>query len=116
MTSKFVSFLEAVGKDFTNALPWLQKGGAVLTLFDPAMGSLFNTTLNIVAVVEQKWAALGQQSGTGIQKLADAVQIGEPVIAQGLKLAGKPSTTADVEAYINSVVAVASLAPAPVAA
>lgn len=112
----FKSFLQSIGEKFTEALPWLQKSGALLTVFDPSMGALFNTTLNIVATVEQKWAALGKQSGTGVQKLADALQIGEPVIAQGLKLAGRSSSTADVTSYINSVVTVANLAPAPVAA
>ena len=111
----FKSFLTALGQDFAKALPWMQKGGSVLALFDPSLGALFNTTLNIVAVVEQKWAALGQQSGTGVQKLADAIQIGEAVIAQGLKLAGKSSTTADVTNYINAVVAIANTTPAPAA-
>lgn len=108
----FKSFLQKVGEDFMKALPWLQKAGQVVTVFDPALGDLFNSTVNIVATVEQKWAALGKQSGTGTQKLADAVQIGEPVIAQGLKLAGKASDTAAVTTYINSVVAVLNAAPA----
>lgn len=111
----FKSVLQTIGEDFLKGLPWLEKAGSVVTLFDPALGTLFNQTLNIVATVEQKWAALGKQSGTGAQKLADAVQIGEPVIAQGLKLAGKSSTTADVTNYINAVVAVANSAPAPAA-
>jgi hypothetical protein len=112
----FKSFLQKVGEDFAKALPWLQKADAVVSVFNPAMGDLFNTTLNIVSVVEQKWAALGKQSGTGIQKLADAVQIGEPVIAQGLKLAGKASDTTAVENYINSVVEIADTTPAPATA
>jgi hypothetical protein len=113
---KFKSFLQQVGEDFQKALPWLQKAGATLSIFDPSMGALYNTTLNIVAVVEQKWAALNKQSGTGAQKLADALQIGEPVIAQGLKLAGKASDTAAVTNYINAVVAIASSTPAPIKA
>jgi len=110
----FKSFLQKIGEDFAKALPWLQKADATVSLFDPALGALFNTTLNIVSVVEQKWAALGKQTGTGVQKLADAVQIGEPVIAQGLKLAGKASDTAAVENYINSVVEIANTTPATV--
>ena len=98
---------------FEKALPWLQKAGAVLTLFDPAIGGPFNATVNIISTVEQKYAALGQQSGTGASKLADALQIGEPVIAQGLKLAGMPNSTADVTAYINAVVKIMKATPAP---
>jgi altronate dehydratase len=116
----FKSWLDKVGedveKDFEAALPWLQKAGGIVTVFDPSLGALFNTTVNIVATVEQKWAALGKQTGTGTQKLADAVQIGEPVIAQGLKLAGQDSSTAGVTNYINSVVAVLNGIPAPKAA
>ena len=109
----FKSFLTKVGEDFTKALPWLQKGSSILSVFDPTLGTLFSTTVNIVATVEQKYAALGKQSGTGPQKLADALSIGEPVIAQGLKLAGKSSATSDVANYINGVVAVLNAAPAP---
>jgi hypothetical protein len=112
----FKSFLTKVGEDFAKALPWIEKGASLVAVFDPSLGALFNTTVNIVATVEQKWAALGQQSGTGTQKLADALTIGEPVIAQGLKLAGKSSSTADVTNYINSVVAVMNTIPAPATA
>lgn len=108
----FKSWLQKVGEDFDKALPWLQKAGEVVAVFDPALGTLFNTTLNIVSAVEQKYAALGQASGTGASKLADALQIGEPVIAQGLKLAGKASDTAAVANYINAVVAVVNTIPA----
>lgn len=111
----FKSFLQQVGEDFQKALPWLQEAGELTTIFDPSLGVLFNTTLNIVSTVEQKYAALGKQSGTGASKLADALQIGEPVIAQGLKLAGKSSDTASVTNYINAVVAVASTVPASAA-
>ncbi len=108
----FKSFLQKVGEDFLKALPWLQKAGAIVGVFDPALGDLFNQTVNIVSTVEQKWAALGKQSGSGAQKLADALQIGEAVVAQGLKLAGKSNATADVTNYINGVVAVLNAAPA----
>ena len=112
----FKSVLQKIGEDFEKVLPWLEKGGQVLAVFDPSLGALFNTTVNIVGTVEQKYAALGQQSGTGTAKLADALQIGLPVIAQGLKLAGKSSTTADVTNYVNAVVAVLNAAPAPATA
>ena len=108
----FKSVLAKIGEDFEKALPWIQKAGQVVAIFDPALGALFNTTVNIVSTVEQKYAALGKSSGTGTQKLADALHIGEPVIAQGLKLAGKSSSTADVTNYINGVVAVLNAAPA----
>lgn len=113
----FKSVMQWIGEEFQKALPWLQKGAAVLQVFDPAAGALFNSTVNIVATVEQKYAALGQQKGTGASKLADALQIGEPIIAQGLKIAGKANDTAAVTNYINSVVTVMNTTPAgPVSA
>jgi hypothetical protein len=119
ISMSFKSWLGKVGEDIKNdfekALPWIEKAGSVVTVFDPSLGALFNTTVNIVATVEQKWAVLGKSSGTGASKLADAVQIGEPIIAQGLKLAGQDSSTASVTSYINSVVAILNAAPAPAA-
>jgi hypothetical protein len=120
VTNKVETFLEAVGKDFAKGLaavlPYAATmGETAVSLFAPALGPLFNTTVAVVTAAEQKYAALGQQSGTGTQKLADVLQIAEPVIAQGLKVAGKSSTTADVTSYVNSVVAVLNAAPAPTA-
>jgi hypothetical protein len=120
MSNKFVSFLEAVGKDFEKGLaavlPYASTMGATaVSLFAPALGPLFNSTVAVVTAAEQKYAALGKQSGTGASKLADVLQIAEPVIAQGLAVAGKPNSTADVTNYVNSVVAVLNAAPAPTA-
>lgn len=112
----FKSVMTWIGEEFEKALPWIQKGISVLSVFDPTLGAAFNITANIAATVEQKYAALGKQAGTGAQKLADALQIGEPVIAQALKLAGKPNDTAAVTSYINAVVQVMNTAPAPAAA
>ncbi len=117
----FLSFLKAVGHDFKRGLdyilPWAAGAGEVaVSLFAPALGPLFNSTVSAVVLAEQKAAALGIQSGTGAQKLADVLQLMEPVIAAGLKDAGKDSSTAAVTAYINSVVQVLNAAPAPPAA
>ncbi|MGA2338221.1 MAG: hypothetical protein ABSG08_22845 [Terriglobales bacterium] len=112
------TFLETVGKDFVKGLeailPYAAGPGEVaVSLFAPALGPLFNSTVAIVVAVEQKYAALGKQSGTGAQKLADVLQIAQPVIAQGLNIAGKSNETALATNYVNSVVAVLNAAPAP---
>lgn len=117
----FISFLKAVGRDFKKGLdyilPWAAGAGEVaVSLFAPALGPMFNATVSAVVLAEQKAAALGKQDGSGPQKLADVLQIMSPVIAQGLKDAGKDSSTAAVAAYINAVVAVLNAAPAPAAA
>jgi L-serine deaminase len=103
--------MQWIGEEFEKALPWIQRGGAIISIFDPALGAVFNTTASIVGLVEQKYAALGKSSGTGAQKLADALQIGEPIISQALKLAGNESDTAAVTAKINAVVNVLNTMP-----
>lgn len=114
----FISVLKKIGADFKKGLdfilPWAAGAGEVAVgLFAPALGPLFNSTVAAVVLAEQKAAALGKQTGTGVQKLADVLQIMEPVIAEALKDAGKPNDTAAVTNYINSVVQVLNAAPAP---
>jgi hypothetical protein len=121
MTNKFWSFLEAVGRDFkkglTFILPFAQGAGEVaISLFAPALGPLFNQTVNAVITAEQAAAAVGKQTGSGAQKLAAVVQLMGPLIAQGLVDAGKASDIAAVQSYINAVVQVLNAAPSPIPA
>ena len=114
MSGKFKRFLTELGQDFKKALPWLESfGEAAVSAFLPALGPLFNQTVNAVVTVEQKYAALGKQSGTGAQKLADVVEIMGPLVAVALQDAGKASDEAAVENYINSVVEILNTTPAP---
>lgn len=115
MANKFVTFLESIGHDFKVGLtkldPFIKDGigiataaeGEISTL-DPALGVIFKTVVTTVSEVEQKFAAMGTQTGTGIQKLATAVTILEPVVSQAFSAAGKASDTATVSKYISSVV------------
>ncbi len=121
MSNKFVGFLETVGKDFKKfldaVLPYAETvGEAAVATFAPGLGPMFNSTVNAVVTAEQAAAAVGKQSGSGVQKLAAVVGLIGPLIAQGLSDAGKPSDAAAVEAYINSVVTILNTAPAPTAA
>lgn len=116
----FISVMDAIGHDLKKGLdfvlPWLQGAGQVAVgIFAPGLGPLFNSTVTAVALAEQKFVALGKATGTGAQKLADVLQLMEPIIAQGLKDMGKDSSTAAVTTYINAVVAILNAAPAPVA-
>jgi len=118
--SKFVSVLETIGRDFEKGLkailPYATTMGEVaVSVFAPGLGPMFNTTVQAVALAEQKYAALGKQTGSGASKLADVLRLIEPVVAKGLADAGRPNDTAAVTGYINSVVAVLNAAPAPAA-
>ncbi len=121
MTNKFLSFLEAVGRDFkkglTVALPFIETvGEAAVATFVPSLGPLFNQTVSAVVTAEQSAAAIGKQTGSGVQKAAAVVALVGPLIEQALIDAGKSSTAADVQNYINAIVTILNLAPAPLPA
>ena len=84
MPNKFVSFLSAVGKDFKKGLDYALKlepaVEAGLAIADPPIAALLHVTTATIMATEQKFAAMGQQSGTGPQKSAAAIQILEPVV------------------------------------
>jgi hypothetical protein len=126
MANKFISFLETVGHDFKIGLqklfPIVKYGIVMATAaeplvaaLDPGLGAILSTTLATVCSIEQKFAAMGQQSGSGTQKLAEATTILQPVISQAFAAAGKPSDGATVQNYINAVVAFLNAIPATVA-
>ena len=114
MSGKFKRFLTEIGADFKKALPWIETfGEAAVSAFLPAMSPIFNQTVNAVVTAEQSFAALGKQSGTGEQKLAQVLAIMGPLIGTALEDAGKAHDETAVENYINSVVEILNTTPAP---
>jgi hypothetical protein len=118
MTNKFVSFLETAGKDIEkifskDIVPYLPMAESAVSAFAPSASPMFNATANAVIMAEQNAAAIGQQVGSGPQKLAAVTGLIGGLIAQGLKDAGKSNTAADVTGYINSVVSILNTTPAP---
>ena len=115
------TFLEAVGHDFKVALNFIlpyaeTTGEAAVAAFAPSLGGLFNATVSAVVTAEQAAAAVGKQNESGQQKLASVVQLMGPLIAQALADAGKPNDDTAIQGYINSVVNVLNVAPAPATA
>jgi hypothetical protein len=125
----FVSFLDAVGRDFAKGLTVVLTDvskiataeEAPLTAINPAWGaldtqiaSLSTQSLGIVTVVEQKFAAMGQQTGSGLQKFNEAVSILMPAAAQILGIAGVSLTTT-TNALINGAVSILNALPAALA-
>jgi hypothetical protein len=114
------SFLDHVGHDLKTGLdfilPWAAGAGSLaVAAFAPGLGPLFNSTVAAVTLAEQKSAVLGAVKN-GPAKMADVLQIMEPVIAQGLKDSGQDATTAGVMKYVNGVVMFLKAAPAPAVA
>jgi hypothetical protein len=120
MSSKFVSILEAVGKDivkdFNKVLPIAAGiGEAAVAVYAPTLSPMYNATVNAVLTAE-KSAAVLKQTGTGTQKMAAVVAIAGPLISQGLSDAGLPADATAVNGYVNSVVTILKTTPAPAAA
>jgi hypothetical protein len=126
--SKFVGFLESMGKAFEKGLAWavqyavpVEKLVALLfpaaapeaTVLADATGLIQNAVLE----VEQKYAAAGVQSGTGTQKLSEVMTLAGPAVTSLLSQAGisNPSTTY-VQSLVSAVVAILNVQTAPASA
>ena len=118
MAKAFISFLDKIGVDFKKglkvALPLVEDGAVVLSIADPALGPLVQTGIAVIAQTEQKFAAMGQQSGTGAQKLEESSSILAPIALSLMQATGsKAATTANVTTFVNALVAALNAFPAP---
>ena len=115
MPNKFVSFLEAIGKDFKKGLDYIipiaSAASVGISVVNPALGGLIQTSLATVISVEQKFAAAGAQTGTGAQKLSDAVTILYPAFESTFKQYGVSIDKTHVETYVNALVAALNAFP-----
>ena len=133
MPSKFVTVMEAIGRDIKVAwgdvdayLPPAEALAALLFPGSAAVPAVVNSIGLIqqaVATVEQKFAAAGNPTGTGVQKSAQVLAIVGPAVTQLLAAEKISINTAQIQNIINAVVGVlnvqpmtaATPAPAPVA-
>lgn len=104
----FISFLKHVGSDIEHgiekAAPFISLGTQVATSINPAAGAIFSLVAGVVVQTEQKFAAIGKQAGTGVQKLADASAVLGPALVQLFQSAGWQNDAATVQKYISQVV------------
>ena len=118
MTNRFLSFLEAAGRDFKKRLDVIlpiaeTAGEAAVAMFIPALGPIFNNTVHAVVVAEQAAAAAGKQNGSGAQKAAAVIGLIGPLIKVALEDAGKAADDAAVQRYLDAVVTILNIIPAP---
>lgn len=118
----FKSVMVTIGQDIEKVFnsktfqTGVQIAESVVGLAFPALGPLFNVTANAVLTAEQNFAAVGQSSGTGSQKLASVISAAGNLITQGLKDAGVSNVTQTTVAnYISAVVTILNTTPAPAA-
>jgi len=116
MANKFLTFLQKVGQDFekglTFVLPVAQAAAGVVAVGNPALGAIINTSIGVVLNVEQKFAAMKQQAGTGTQKAAEALTILYPAFEQIFGQYGVKIDSGMVENYIDAIVAALNAFPA----
>lgn len=77
------------------------------------------TTLiqNAVLMVEQKYAASGAATGTGVQKSAEVLTLAGPAVTSLLATAGvKNASTTYVQSLITAVVSILNITAAPATA
>lgn len=110
---KFESVLVVVGKDFqkglTVAVKYLPEATILAGfLFPPAVAPLTEATVTAnliqgaIVAVEQKYAAQGQQSGTGSQKAADVLTLVNDAVSQILNSATIKSQLASAGIAVNT--------------
>jgi|ERR1700674_111568 len=130
MTNKFLTIMEAIGRDcllvLTEVEKYLPKAAVLAEAIFPAQTAVITGVVNSVALIqkavvlaEQKMAAGGQASGTGLQKSADVLSTVEPVVTQLLKAEGLTVDTAYIQKLTNAIVDilnVQTIAPAGLAA
>lgn len=123
----FIGVLEAIGKDFAKGLKWAVQYAVpvekLVALLFPAAAPVATAVADATALiqtavllVEQKYAASGVQSGTGVQKLAEVMTLAGDAVATLLTQAGITASASYVESLVSAVVAVLNVQPAPVAA
>jgi len=125
MANKFVAFLDkvasgakGVGKFIAEkALPLAVEGAElvepVVDLAFPAIGPEFNIVVSAVAQTEASWAVVGQETGTGAQKMADVISMVESKLlptltAQGMETA---AAQAKIATYAQAVVTILNTFP-----
>jgi hypothetical protein len=116
----FKSVMEHFGHDLKVGLehlfPYLLTTGQVaVDMFFPGVSALYKQTVASVITAEQAAVAVKDAGGsmTGQQKAAAVFGLMGPIIKQGLIVAGKEGSDAEVQKYIDSVVLILNTAPAP---
>lgn len=126
MANRFLTVMQAIGKDakivFTEVTKYLPEAGTLAKLLFPAQSASVAGVVNAVgliqqavAVIEQKYAALGSAAGTGAQKLAEALAIVSPTVTQLLAAEGVPVDQGYIQKVVNAVVAILNVQMTPVA-
>jgi len=127
LSNKFVTIMEAVRKDvsviWNEVLKYLPAAASLASIIFPAEASPIAGVVNsvdlirqAVASVEQKFAAAGNPTGTGPQKLAQVLTMVSPTVTQLLTSEGLKVDPVYLTNIVNAVVAILNVQQTAVAA
>jgi hypothetical protein len=122
----FIGVLETVGKDFAKglgfaaryAVPVEKLAGLLFPQYAPALTEAATATTLIqsaVILVEQKYAASGEASKTGPQKLGEVVLLTEQAVTSLLQQAGIKADPGYLQKLISAVVGILNVQGMPAA-
>ena len=126
MSNAFVSLMDKIGHDikvvWADVVKYLPAASAIASLIFPAQAAAIAGVVNsvdliqqAVATVEQKFAAAGNPTGTGPEKLAQVLSIVTPTVTQLLAAEGLNYNTTQITNIVNIVVGILNINPAPAA-
>ena len=127
MANKFLTVMQAIGKDakivLTEVEKYLPSAATLASLLFPAQKATVAGVVNsvgliqqAVTLIEQKYAAMGSATGTGAQKLAEALSIVTPTVTQLLSAEGVPVNSEFIQKLTNAVVAILNVQISTIAA
>lgn len=117
MANKFVTVMEKIGAEaktiLADVVKFLPAGASLASIIFPketaVIGEVVTATSliqNAVAVVEQKYAASGVATGTGVQKLAEVLTLTQAAVTDLLNKAGIAADASYVTKIVDAVVAI----------
>jgi hypothetical protein len=115
LISSSMSFVERLGTDAmkgikdvagfaAKAQPVANFIGGIISVLEPQLAPVVSTVLITASYVEGQFAAAGNATGSGTQKLATVSALLGPLVVSTLTAAKKPAAAADVDAFISNVV------------
>jgi hypothetical protein len=115
VTNRLITIMEKIGQDalkvLTDVEKYLPEASVLAQAIFPAQTAAITGVVNSVALIqkavvlaEQKMAAGGQATGTGMQKSADVLSTVEPVVTQLLQAEGLTVDAPYIQKLTNAIV------------
>lgn len=115
IVSGAISFVEKIGQEIMHGLsdaavitqkvqPVANFVGSIISAVDPELAPAVKLVLSTTSYIEGQFAAAGNATGTGSQKMSTVTALIGDTVAHFLTQAGKSATAQDVEDFISKIV------------